>query len=331
MKKPLILLFAALLPLFAGAQSAVSYSLPQTVLVFNVEAQKETFYAGPYARYAQKYLGVNAELYDRVSYTVTSVKMITGTEADQSVRYTYSPDGSSHPVFLQLTSQGLVAGPAGSYTADKGWRYPAGKGSGFSDKGIPSNLAERTSTLYEAGGGAVRQQVVVQKTTEDKAKEVADKIFEIRENKYKILVGDTDATYSGEAMKATIDALNKLEQDYLSLFTGYSVFGSQTASFEVIPVAKKTQTYVAFRLSDEDGLVPADNVSGKPYFVQLTVEEVAAAPASPSKNKPQQIIHYRIPAVCGVRLTDGITTLLQTRAPVYQLGIVASYPIFKTK
>ena len=83
MKKPLILLFAALLPLFAGAQSAVSYSLPQTVLVFNVEAQKETFYAGPYARYAQKYLGVNAELYDRVSYTVTSVKMITGTEADQ--------------------------------------------------------------------------------------------------------------------------------------------------------------------------------------------------------------------------------------------------------
>ena len=331
MKKSLILIIAALTPLFAAAQSAVSYSLPQTVLVFNVEAQRESFYAGPYARYAQKYLGVSAELYDRVSYTVTSVKMVTGTEADQSVRYTYSVDGSSQPVFLQLTTQGLVSGPAGSYTADKGWRYPAGKGSSFTDKGIPSNLAQRTSTLYEADNSAVRQQIIVQKTTEDKAKEVADKIFEIRENKYKILVGDTDATYSGEAMKATIDALNKLEQDYLSLFTGYSVYGSQTANFEVIPGSKKNQTYVAFRLSDEDGLVPADNVSGKPYFVQLAGEEVAPAPPSDSKAKPVQVINYRIPAVCNVRLTDGVSTLLQTRVPVYQLGIVAAYPIFKTK
>ena len=317
MKKCFIIAAAMLLSLAGRAQGTVSYSMPQTVLVFNVEAQKESFYAGPYARYARKYLGIDAELYDRVSYTVTSVKMLPAVEADQSQ--------------LQLTSQGLVSGPAGAYTADRGWKYPVGKGTGFSDKGIPSNLTERTSTLYEADNHAVRQQVIVEKTTEVKAKEVADKIFEIRENKYKILVGDTDATYSGEAMKATIDALNKLEQDYLTLFTGYSEYGSQAATFEVIPASRKNQTYVAFRLSDEEGLVPADNVSGKPYFVQLTVEEVAPAPAVDSKSKPVQVINYRIPAVCGVRLTDGISTLLQTRVPVYQLGIVAAYPIFKTK
>ena len=331
MKKYLIAAIALILALPVRGQGSVSYSMPQTVLVFNVDAQKESFYAGPYARYAQKYLGISAELYDRVSYTVTSVKMIPAVEADQSQRFTYQVNAQSQPVFLQLTSQGLVSGPSGAYTPDKGWKYPVGKGSGFSDKGIPSNLTERTSTLYEADNRAVRQQVIVEKTTEVKAKEVADKIFEIRENKYKILVGDTDATYSGEAMKATIDALNKLEQDYLTLFTGYSEYGSQSASFEVIPAARMNQTYVAFRLSDEDGLVPADNVSGKPYFVQLTVEEVAPAPAVDNKSKPQQVINYRIPAVCAVRLTDGIATLLQTRVPVYQLGIVASYPIYKTK
>lgn len=331
MKKCFIIAAALLLSLAGRAQGTVSYSMPQTVLVFNVEAQKESFYAGPYARYARKYLGIDAELYDRVSYTVTSVKMLPAVEADQSQRFTYQVNAQSQPVYLQLTSQGLVSGPAGAYTADRGWKYPVGKGTGFSDKGIPSNLTERTSTLYEADNHAVRQQVIVEKTTEVKAKEVADKIFEIRENKYKILVGDTDATYSGEAMKATIDALNKLEQDYLTLFTGYSEYGSQAATFEVIPASRKNQTYVAFRLSDEEGLVPADNVSGKPYFVQLTVEEVAPAPAVDSKSKPVQVINYRIPAVCGVRLTDGISTLLQTRVPVYQLGIVAAYPIFKTK
>ncbi|MCR5519509.1 MAG: DUF4831 family protein [Bacteroidales bacterium] len=331
MKKLMIIIAVMLLPTLVKAQGTVSYSMPQTVLVFSVEAQKETFYAGPYARYAQKYLGVSAELHDRVSYTVTSVKLFPAVEADQSVRYTYVMNGQSQPLFLQLTSQGLVSGPSGSYSGDKGWKYPAGKGTGFSGKGIPSNLTERTNTLYEADNHAVRQRVVVEKTTEDKAKEVADKIFEIRDNKYKILVGDTDATYSGEAMKATIDALNKLEQDYLALFMGFSEFGSQSATFEVIPAAKKTQTYVAFRLSDEDGLVPADNVSGKPYFVQLNVEDVAAAPPVEGKAKPVQVVHYRIPAVCGVRLTDGISTLLQTRVPIYQLGIVAAYPVYKTK
>ena len=84
-------------------------------------------------------------------------------------------------------------------------------------------------------------------------------------------------------------------------------------------------------MSDEEGLVPADNVSGKPYFVQLTVEDVAPAPALDSKAKPVQVINYRIPAICNVRLTDGISTLLQTRVPVYQLGIIAAYPILKTK
>ena len=332
MMKKLILLAAAVFAVLPGkAQGGVSYSLPQTVLVFNVEAQKETFYAGPYARFAQKYLGITAELYDKISYTVTSVKMVPAVEADQTVRYTYEMNGLSQPIYLQLTSQGLISGPAGAYSADKGWKYPVGKGTGFSDKGIPSNLAERTNTLYESDNSAVRQNVIVEKTTEDKAKEVAKKIFEIRENKYKILVGETDATYSGEAMKATIDALNKLEHDYMTLFTGFSEYGSQTASFEVIPGVRNNQTYIAFRLSDEDGLVPADNVSGKPYFVQLTVEEIAPAKEPESKVKPLQVVKYRIPAVCGVRLTDGMSTLLQTRVPVYQLGIVASYPIYKTK
>ncbi len=332
MKRIFIVVLLALSTLSARSQGgAVSYSLPRTVLVFNVEAGKETFYAGPYARYAQKYLGISAETSDRVSYTITSVSMVPAVEADQSIRYSYVMNPQSQPVYLQLTSQGLVSGPAGAYSAEKGWKYPVGGGAGFSDKGIPANLAEKTSTLYEVGGNTVRQNIIVAKTTEDKAKEVADKIFEIRENKYKILVGDTDATYSGEAMKATIDALNKLEQDYMTLFTGYSEYGSQSASFEVIPSEGEEQAYVAFRISDEDGLVAADNVSGRPYFVRLEVEEVAEVKDPDTKSKPVQFVKYRIPAICGVRLTDGVSTILQTRVPVYQLGIIASYPVYKTK
>ena len=60
----LLCLAAVLLP--AGRISAqdpmgtVSYSLPQTTITIEVEAVREYFYAGPYAKFAQKYLGVDA-------------------------------------------------------------------------------------------------------------------------------------------------------------------------------------------------------------------------------------------------------------------------------
>ncbi len=334
MKKIFVIIACLCSSLGLKAQSSsVSYALPQTVLVFDVEARKESFFAGPYAQYALKYLGIKAETQNRVSYSITSVHLTPEVEADQSVRYSFLSSPQIQSIYLQLTSQGLISGPSGSYTAEKGWHYPVGKSDNFSSKGIPANLAERTSTLYESGNRTVQQSVIVEKSDEAKAKEVADKIFEIRENRYKILVGDTDATYSGEAMKTTLEALDKLEKDYITLFTGYSEYDTQKASFELIPVKKESQMYIAFRLSDEEGLVPADNVSGKPYIVELGVEEIAAMPEpeTKGKNSPVQMIQYRIPAVCSVRLSDGVSTLLQTRVPVYQLGVVAGFPVYKTK
>jgi len=326
MKRLIILLSMAVMPFMAEAQTNVTYALPRTVLVLNVEAQREVFYAGPYAKYSQKYLGVAAPVSNQVRYAVTSVDLKAVTEADQTVRYSFVPSSQAQMAYLQLTSQGLVSGSEGNYTADRGWKYPVNHGSSFSNKGIPSNLTESTTTLYE-GETAVSQSVIVEKSLEAKAKEVADKIFEIRKNKYKILVGDTDATYSGEAMKATIDALNKLENDYLTLFTGYSEYGTQNASFEIIPTTQESQMYIAFRISDAEGLVPADNVSGNPYLLQLTVEPVAAQSLDPKSKIP--VIYYRIPAICNARLTDGASTLLQARVPVYQLGALATYPILK--
>ena len=103
-------------------EGCLVYSLPSTVIRLEVEASGEHFYAGPYAKYAQKYLGVNARQTDAVSYSVTSVKMTPCTEADQAYRYTVAP-GSGMPAFLSLTSQGLVS--VSSAAGDTEWRFPA--------------------------------------------------------------------------------------------------------------------------------------------------------------------------------------------------------------
>jgi len=175
---------------------------------------------------------------------------------------------------------------------------------------------------------AVQQEMVVQKTPEQRAKETADMIFRLRQKRIDIVTGDTDATYSGEAMGAAISEITRLEQEYMSMFIGYSDFQTQVMNYEIVPDRENAkQVYIAFRVSDSEGLVPADETSGKPYILQLEVEEIGAAAGSASSGKGT-FAWYRIPAICTAKVGDGATTMLSTRIPVYQLGKDFNYPIY---
>ncbi|MBO4427504.1 MAG: DUF4831 family protein [Bacteroidales bacterium] len=342
-KRTAILLIAlACACTYAKAQSepaSVSYALPKSVLSFDVKAQKTSFHAGPYAKYASKYLGFEAREADETSYSIVSVSVKSRNEADQGSRYSAVITPAGRRDYFSLGTQGLIVREGGPSTGTNVWRFPAPKNGAFSVEGLPANLTRETGTLYRQGRASVQQSAVVEKSEEQKAREVADKIFAIREQKYKILVGDTDATYSGEAMKATIDELNRIEAECLELFQGSSESAEVQAVFEIIP-EKDVLLYVAFRVSDEEGLVQADNIAGKPYIVELKPEEIPAPqkaeqPATAKKKKGKdaepQLLHYRIPAICTLRLGDGQNTLLQARVPVYQFGIDETMPIATTK
>lgn len=329
--KRLILLSAAILSIAATSSakteeevktSRVSYSLPSTTLNFTVSARKEIFKAGPFAKYAKKYLGFTPRQSDEVKYEISEVSVKSLTEADMSARYTITLPETGRPEYLQISTQGLIVGDMKSTRKSAGWRFPLTSEGGFSGKTMPANLEKESGT----------QTIFIAKPTEEKAKETAEKIFQIRENRYKILVGDTDATYSGEALKAAVEALEKMEKEYLTLFTGTSTYSMTKGNFEVIPSATDSlQQYVAFRVSDSEGLVAADNFSGRPYYLTLTRENIVEPELPQGKQKPSknvvEILRYRIPAVCTATLTDGMSTVLQTRIPIYQLGREESIPL----
>lgn len=332
MKRIFTTAILALSAIAASAQDVsagyLSYALPKTDLIFEVTARQEVFHAGPYACFAQKYLGVSARQKDETTFEITGINLTGAVEADQTARYSVSLPDKLVDRYLQLSAQGLIAETGKSFADGASWRFPVSSRGSFESKGIPANLTLESSTLQGAKG-AVSRSATVEKSLERKAQEVADMIFKIRENRYKILVGDTDATYSGEAMKATMEELDKLEKDYTTLFLGYSEYNSHSAVFEVIPSADNArQMYVAFRISDTEGLVSPDNMSGKPVYLQLTVESIASAADNRNGQKPKYVIYYRIPAICKATLSDGVNNLLQIRVPVYQLGTLNTYPIF---
>lgn len=336
----------------------LTYSLPSTVLVLDVEAVCENFYAGPYAAYAEKYLGITVPQEDKQTYKLKSVKMTPYVEPDHSRRYSVNvPKGDMEATFLKLSSMGLISFADAPFGGQTAWHFPmAGQGD-FSDKGVSSNLTSESATLYrnnskdaKYSSALVQQDVLVEKSLEKKAAEAAQKLLDAREQKYKIVVGDTDATYSGEALQAAIDELTRLEKEYLTLFTGYKETQVQKARFNYVPQAAGSQEPV-FRLSDKGGLLPADDILATPVWITVTpqafaqtevaqAEEAAAAQAkaaleatgkAPKTKAPEEKreakVYYRLPAICTVTLKSGTEILLQSRVPVYQFGQESSLPV----
>jgi hypothetical protein len=342
--KFMIAVAAVIVPQLVSAQKKsdpegfLTYSLPSTTISLDVEAVQEKFYAGPYARYAEKYLGIKARQNDETTFQLTQIKMTPLLEADQSRRYSVNVKKSQiDATFLKLSSVGLVSFSDANFGDESVWRFPTeGKGD-FSGKGVSSNLTSESTTLYRNSKTesaynkvAVQQNMVVEKSMEQKAAETAEMILRLRKQRLQIVTGDTDATYSGEAMGAAISEITRLEEEYMTLFTGYSEFQTQNMRFEVVPEAGlESQMYVAFRLSDTAGLVPADNLSGKPIVMEITSQPFAepAVSAELLKNQKEVEAYYRIPAVCTVKLMDGANLLLQSRMPIYQLGRGSSLPV----
>jgi len=326
--------FTAVAQTNADPEGYVTYSLPMTAIVLDVEAVQEVFYVGPYAKFAEKYLGIKPRMKDETTVQLTELRMTPLVEADQSRRYSLSASkkGLSTSSVFKLASCGLVTFADAKFADESVWRFPVEVKGDFSDKGVSSNLTSESTTLYRNekkesayNRVSVQQNMVVEKTLEQKAAETAATILELRRQRLQIITGDTDATYSGAAMGAAIEELTRLEKEYMTLFTGYSEFQTQKMRFDVIPEpGRDNQMYVAFRISDKNGLAPADDITGKPVVMEIIPQEMAQPEVA--KKSKEEVIYYRIPAVCTVKLKEGANLLLQSRMPIYQLGQDSSIP-----
>ncbi len=322
----------------AAPQGAVVYSLPQTSIRVSLKVSLRNFTAGPYASFSDKYLGVSAERSSKKSCVIEEVEITPMIEADQNLSVAFNIGNSKNASanFLSLCSQGLIVAPGYINGDNSQMRFPSPVQPSFNE--AVANLATQTTQLYktvtnedgEVEKIAVPQTQTVAKSAEKKAEETAQLIFRLREKKIDILTGDTDANYSGEALGSAIDRISKLESEYTSLFTGKTTVAVQQASFEVVPRAKNAkQNYVVCRISDTQGLLPADNMSGRPVYLEITVTEgkispeISAEDIAASKGK----IAYRMPLVVTARILDGQTVLGQTRIPVYQFGNVCYFPL----
>ena len=315
-------------PAWLQAQT-VSYSLPQTTVTVEVDAVQESFFAGPYAPFAKRFLGIDVREADAFRSYVKEVRLVTRVEADPKARFSVDTKGAEDR-FLALSSQGLVSFQDKLEAGDLVWRFNPQPEADFGTRSVTSQSRTETRTIWkdvQTDTAFVRMPVEesyqVAKTPEVKAQEAANMILKARKERFNISTGNTDATFSGEALGAALAELDRVEREYLTLFTGYTVSREQSGSFDIVPVPGRKQQYPTFRLNNREGLVAEG--AGTVYSLEFEPDEVSDGQAAARDTK--SVVHYRIPAVCKVRLTTGGRTLFESRIPVYQLGLESLYPL----
>ena len=308
------------------------YFLPSTTITVEVEAEQETFFAGPYAAFAKKLLNMDVRKTDEVRSRVLSATIVPKVEADQKERFCFEGDV---PELMQLSAQGLISFGEKADASQSTWRFLPPLRPDFSDKGVTSESKKVKRIVYKTIPTdtafvrvPVEQLFDETKTLEDKAREAADHILKLRTMRLDIASGNTDATFSGEALADALKELRLMEEEYLTLFRGYSVTRTVSASFDVVPKAtQKTHRYLAFRTDPDKGLV--SDGRGMPYYVELEPEGLLREEPSQDTKKASKgtLVSYRIPMVCRLVLSEDGNPLLETRVGVYQLGVESSYPV----
>lgn len=328
------------------AAGQIAYSLPSTTLHLKITAIGEYYTPGPYSRYASKYLGIDVPQEKSSLFRISEIELVPHVEADTDRIYTVTPGKggltSALSSFFKLTSQGLVMLPGADAGSGSLWRFPVLTGTyGTDPEEATDNIASTETTLYKSildeNGNysrvAVTQSQTVEKNDDRKASEAASAIFMLRQKRMEIITGDTDATFGGDALRAAIEEINRLEEEYMRLFTGTTHTTVQHTEIDVIPeTTQEEQISVAFRFSETEGVLLPDNMSGRPIVMEITPPErneslsmavgddEGNGNAGSGRGRQPVRLFYRIPAICTATVSDGQTVLLRTRVPVYQAG-----------
>ena len=315
--------------LVVTSNSAVAYSLPRTTLKVTVEVEKESIRKGPYARYAQKFLGVMAPLADKDIYTITGGKIGFAEEADPAQVYTMENPDKSPVKIYEPTREGFMATQMdGAAPVPSAFRPAA-----------PARRALRGNveavSLTGSDTSFVKVQVdrrsTVEQNPESAALDAANMIYMLRKKRMELVTGDAGEHVFGEGLKAALDELNRLEEEYLALFLGKQFRQKIVREYDVIPEQGKNSAIVC-RFSDLGGLLPSSDLSGRPVLIEMTPEQKAQNSALTRKSKDSRgTVFYRIADVVDCRLTDGKREIAQSRVPVYQFGEVVEVPVNSLK
>jgi hypothetical protein len=327
--------------------SGMIYALPQTVMKIGVEMLEIKTYRGPYYRFAEKYLGITGVPEENISrWLVKNVALTTFSETDPDQYYMIAPIKRTFEPenIMYLSDEGFIMDlkklDAFAVESKKADLFNKTPGILYTNLTVSRNIEQSTDTLYKTiltDTSFIRLPVLknemIGKTIDEKAEESADLIIEIRNGRFDLITGQSDYYPEGPALEFAVNRLDKLEEEYLSLFIGKSVEITHSFEFWYIPRSGEVYENIElFEYADQKGV--SRKITGSGKVVSLLIKKVDKTRVldeymTITHEENINRLYYRIPDIAEVEIQDGGKPVLNERISIYQYGTILSMPAFK--
>ena len=292
----------------------IVYSLPKTAIDVRATVTRSVEKPGPFAQFAQKYLGQSPTVtQERTVWKIENVDILPKGIADPEKRYAIQLKKENRTAFY-LNEEGMLVSinraPAPASTR------PAPS---------PEKAAKKEQKLAAEYAQLYTETMLISSSTRNMAEAAAQQIYLLREYRLDLLTGNSDEIPQGQSFEILLREMDKREALLTSLFLG--TVESETLVEDIV-IDPENKNSVAFRFSERKGILPADDLSGEPIYVSTEVKEVIEAPTD-SKGKviapASNALVYITPGKADVKVSYKGEALCQKEIPMAQLG--AAYGI----
>jgi hypothetical protein len=322
----------------------IYYSLPKTVITVAVTVEKTNKVKGPFAAYASKYLGLTDVISDNsTSYALSSVKLGSYSIPDPE-QYYFIETGKlkKKHMLIDFSENGLLTGINDKFLNKYKYAVTDSSYTEITDNSeiseqsfINPNIAEAFDTIIEKINldstvivKKTLKKVYVEKTTEQKAKEAADFIMKIEESRISLLTGYSEVNYTKEAIEYMSAKLEKMEEEYIHLFTGITIKREQKYNYTYTPSGSSTVLNTPlFRFSDKYGVCDTSDYKGEPVYMNIeptgATDNINAFEAARMDTKEKyRGIYYRIPEKAKITLISKEKEVASCYFQICQFGVI---------
>lgn len=288
------------------------YSLPVTALEITVTAEKETLIAGPYAKFAKKYLAndhIIAESGEQWTLTDISVRPYGAVDPDTKYLMQLKPGATT---FIGVAQDGMLL------SINKEPVEPRlTKSSDF--KSAPaSRLTGKEYLKY------VDEDFIASQSSAKQAQMLAENIMEVRDAHISLTRGTADnMPTDGKQLELMLNSLRDQEQAMTAAFTGSSYKETVTRTYTFVP--EQDGTDIVFRFSDFKGFCAPNDYAGAPVKLKVNVTAEGSLPVDDKgveKQIPKDGIRYCIPGQAQIIISFEGETLFNKEMEFAQFGVV---------
>jgi hypothetical protein len=291
--------------------NGITYSLPKNQVNITITARCTIEKPGPFYQYAERYLATKDIITTNTeTWEIENIDIHTSAIADPNRTFQVAIDTRGVANNITYTHDNIIAG----INIESDMPNMSDKSEKF-DKYDKSQFSILNSQFNYS---VLNEDALVATSIPKMAEMVARQIYHIRESRTALLSADLDQMPDGDALKTMLAQRDTEEKELLASFVGKTTSYTVTKTYSITP-DDDLKDHVIARISSSEGLIEANNVIGKPIYLNVKGTYYNAPLTDPKLEKAPKGFHYNVPGKAKITVeSPNFTT--QTTLPIAQFG-----------